>query len=110
MLRACQTNVSLIYPPLAVMVEKTAIWLQVIMLVESPDGRRALLGRSRKVAPGMYTCLSGFVDQCESVEEVRHSTSHTTLELLTYYYAGCFKVFPLSTTARQACQLPSQLL
>ncbi|PNW78451.1 hypothetical protein CHLRE_09g396900v5 [Chlamydomonas reinhardtii] len=41
----------------------------VIMLVESPDGRRALLGRNRKFTPGMYTCLSGFVDQCESVEE-----------------------------------------
>jgi len=41
----------------------------VIMLVESPDGRRALLGRSRKFTPGMYTCLSGFIDQCESIEE-----------------------------------------
>ncbi|EFJ43697.1 hypothetical protein VOLCADRAFT_118984 [Volvox carteri f. nagariensis] len=41
----------------------------VIMLVESPDGRRALLGRNKKFTPGMYTCLSGFVDQCESVEE-----------------------------------------
>jgi NAD+ diphosphatase len=41
------------------------------MLVESPDGHRALLGRSRKFMPGMYTCLSGFIDQCEAVEEVR---------------------------------------
>ncbi|KAL6756727.1 NUDIX hydrolase domain-like protein [Haematococcus lacustris] len=41
----------------------------VIMLVESPDGQRALLGRSAKFTPGMYTCLSGFIDQCESIEE-----------------------------------------
>jgi NAD+ diphosphatase len=41
----------------------------VIMLVESPDGNRALLGRGKKFTPGMYTCLSGFIDQCESVEE-----------------------------------------
>ncbi len=41
------------------------------MLVESPDGQRALLGRSRKFVPGLYTCLSGFIDQCESIEEVR---------------------------------------
>jgi len=41
----------------------------VIMLVESPDGRRALLGRNKKFTAGMYTCLSGFTDQCESVEE-----------------------------------------
>lgn len=41
------------------------------MLVESPDGQRALLGRSQKFTAGMYTCLSGFIDQCESIEEVR---------------------------------------
>ncbi|KIZ06626.1 hypothetical protein MNEG_1328 [Monoraphidium neglectum] len=41
----------------------------VIMLVESPDGTRALLGRSAKSTPGMYTCLSGFIDQCEGIEE-----------------------------------------
>eukprot|EP00955_Chlamydomonas_euryale_P046263 353378-Chlamydomonas_euryale.AAC.1 len=39
------------------------------MLVESPDGHRALLGRSKRNTPGMYTCLSGFIDQCESIEE-----------------------------------------
>lgn len=42
---------------------------QVIMLVESPDGHRALLGRSAKSTPGMYTCLSGFIDPCEGIEE-----------------------------------------
>ncbi|GBF95754.1 NADH pyrophosphatase [Raphidocelis subcapitata] len=41
----------------------------VIALVESPDGARALLGRSAKSTPGMYTCLSGFIDQCEGIEE-----------------------------------------
>lgn len=41
------------------------------MLVESPDGQRALLGRNKKFTAGMYTCLSGFIDQCESIEEVR---------------------------------------
>lgn len=39
------------------------------MLVESPDGHRALLGRSAKSTPGMYTCLSGFIDPCEGIEE-----------------------------------------
>jgi NAD+ diphosphatase len=39
------------------------------MLVESPDGQRALLGRGAKSTPGMYTCLSGFIDQCEGIEE-----------------------------------------
>ena len=39
------------------------------MLVESPDGNRALLGRSATQPVGMYTCLSGFIDQCEGIEE-----------------------------------------
>lgn len=42
----------------------------VIMLVESPDGASALLGRPRNYRmANMLTCLSGFVDQGESVEE-----------------------------------------
>ncbi|KAL4859665.1 Peroxisomal NADH pyrophosphatase NUDT12 [Chlorella vulgaris] len=47
----------------------------VIMLVESPDGGSALLGRSKKMRGGMLTCLSGFVDQGEGIEEaVRRET------------------------------------
>ncbi|KAF5831681.1 NUDIX hydrolase domain-like protein [Dunaliella salina] len=41
----------------------------VIMLVESVDGTKALLGRSHRSPAGMYTMLSGFLDQCESIEE-----------------------------------------
>ena len=41
------------------------------MLVESLDGSRALLGRSKRMRPGMLTCLSGFIEQvlliCEPV-------------------------------------------
>jgi NAD+ diphosphatase len=39
------------------------------MLIESPDGQKALLGRSKKLPPNILTCLAGFVDQAESVEE-----------------------------------------
>ena len=39
-------------------------------------GRRALLGRNKKFTPGMYTCLSGFIDQCESVEEAVRREVH----------------------------------
>lgn len=41
----------------------------IIALIESPDGQRALLGRSKNLPRGMLTCLSGFVDQAESIEE-----------------------------------------
>lgn len=33
------------------------------MLVESPDGTKALLGRSKKHRSGMLTALAGFIDQ-----------------------------------------------
>ena len=39
------------------------------MLVESTDGNSALLGRPKKLRPGVLTCLSGFIEQGESVEE-----------------------------------------
>lgn len=42
----------------------------VIVLLESQDGSKALLGRPRSMSVPMYTCLSGFVEQCESIEEV----------------------------------------
>ena len=40
-----------------------------ICLVISPDGESILLGRMKRSPPGMFSCLSGFVDQCESVQE-----------------------------------------
>lgn len=40
-----------------------------IALVANEAGDQILLGRNRKFRPGMYTCLSGFVEPCETVEE-----------------------------------------
>ena len=39
-----------------------------IVLCESADGLRCLLGRSVKYPRGMYTCISGFVEHAEQVE------------------------------------------
>ena len=44
--------------------------MQAIMLVESVDGSRALLGRSKRMRPGMLTCLSGFIEQVCLVREL----------------------------------------
>lgn len=41
----------------------------VIMLVESASGEEVLLGRSKKIPPGMLSCLAGFIDQGETIEE-----------------------------------------
>lgn len=45
--------------------------LQAIMLVESVDGQSALLGRPRSLTRRgpVLTCLSGFIEQGESIEE-----------------------------------------
>lgn len=39
----------------------------VIMLVENGD--RCLLGRQKQFAPGMYSCLAGFVEVAETIED-----------------------------------------
>lgn len=39
-----------------------------IVLVESADGQRCLLGRQRNYPPGMFTCVSGFIEHGESAE------------------------------------------
>ena len=40
-----------------------------IALVEAPDHSRVLLIRQPKYPPGMYSCVAGFVDMGESLEE-----------------------------------------
>lgn len=40
-----------------------------IAVVESPCGAYALVGRGAGMPPGVMTCLAGFVEQAESVEE-----------------------------------------
>ena len=39
-----------------------------IALVVSPDGSRCLLGRMKGSPKGFFSCLSGFIEQCESVQ------------------------------------------
>ena len=46
-----------------------------IMLVVSSDRSRALLSHPARLRSGVWTCLAGFIDSCESVEEaVRRET------------------------------------
>lgn len=40
-----------------------------ICLVLSPDGKSILLGNMKRGKSSFYSCLSGFIDQCESVQE-----------------------------------------
>ncbi len=57
---------------------------QAIMMVESVDGSRALLGRSKRMRPGMMTCLSGFIEQVFSARLAsEHGRAATCLTLTT---------------------------
>ncbi|MCX8995618.1 NAD(+) diphosphatase [Rhizobiaceae bacterium BDR2-2] len=48
----------------------------VIMLTLDAAGDRCLLGRGRHFAPGMYSCLAGFVEPGETIEDaVRRETA-----------------------------------
>lgn len=40
----------------------------VIMLVLHPDGNRCLLGRKKAFPPGMFSCLAGFIEPGETIE------------------------------------------
>lgn len=57
-----------------------------IVLCVSADGMKCLLGRQKRYPPGMYTCVSGFVEHAESVEaaaarEVAEETSVVCAEV-----------------------------
>jgi NAD+ diphosphatase len=39
------------------------------MGIVSPDGEKILLGRQKKWPPGFYSCLAGFLEPAESLEE-----------------------------------------
>lgn len=41
----------------------------VIMLVISADGKRCLLGRGKRFPPKMYSCLAGFMEPGETIED-----------------------------------------
>jgi len=40
-----------------------------IACIISQDGSKCLLGNMKRAPPGFYSCLSGFIDQCETVQE-----------------------------------------
>src|SRR5690606_24313160 len=46
-----------------------------VVIMLAIDGDRALLGRQARFAPGMYSCLAGFVEPGETIEDaVRRET------------------------------------
>jgi len=64
---------------------------QAIMLVESVDGSKVLLGRAKTIRhASMLTCLSGFVEQVETIEEAcrREVQEEAGIEVGPVHIAG----------------------
>uniref|UniRef100_UPI0037E92552 NAD-capped RNA hydrolase NUDT12 n=1 Tax=Semicossyphus pulcher TaxID=241346 RepID=UPI0037E92552 len=73
----------------------------VIMLVIHPDGNQCLLGRKKVFPVGMFSCLAGFVEPGESVEEaVRRETEEES----------GVKVGPVQYLCCQPWPMPSNLM
>lgn len=65
--------------------------VQAIMLVESADGQQVLLGRAKTIPHNtMLTCLSGFVEQVETIEEAcrREVMEEAGIEVGPVHIAG----------------------
>lgn len=61
------------------------------MLVESADGQQVLLGRAKTIRINtMLTCLSGFVEQVETIEEAcrREVKEESGVEVGAVHIAG----------------------
>jgi NAD+ diphosphatase len=61
-----------------------------IVLVTSPDGERAVLGRNHGWPDGLYSCLAGFVEPGESAEQavVREVAEEAGLHATDLRYTG----------------------
>jgi NADH pyrophosphatase NudC (nudix superfamily) len=68
----------------------------VIMLVLSPDQKRILLGRGARHPAGMYSCLAGFMEPGETIEEAvrRETKEEAGVKIGTVTYA-CSQPWPL---------------
>ncbi|XP_054895677.1 peroxisomal NADH pyrophosphatase NUDT12 [Poeciliopsis prolifica] len=73
----------------------------VIMLVIHPDGNQCLLGRKKVFPAGMFSCLAGFVEPGETLEEaVRRETDEES----------GVKVGPVQYVSCQPWPMPSNLM
>ncbi|KAL4660886.1 peroxisomal NADH pyrophosphatase NUDT12 [Arapaima gigas] len=73
----------------------------VIMLVIHPDGDQCLLGRKKSFPAGMFSCLAGFIEAGETVEEaVRREVEEES----------GVKVGPVQYVSSQPWPMPSSLM
>uniref|UniRef100_A0A8D0GI19 NAD-capped RNA hydrolase NUDT12 n=1 Tax=Sphenodon punctatus TaxID=8508 RepID=A0A8D0GI19_SPHPU len=75
-----------------------------IMQVLHPDGNRCLLGRQKRFPPGMYTCLAGFIEPGETIEDAvrREVEEETGVKVGHVQYVSC-QPWPMPSSLMIGC-------
>ncbi|NXA50520.1 NUD12 pyrophosphatase, partial [Nothocercus julius] len=76
----------------------------VIMLVVHPDGNHCLLGRQKRFPPGMFTCLAGFVEPGETIEDAvrREVEEEAGVKVGHVQYVSC-QPWPMPSSLMIGC-------
>ncbi|CAK6976185.1 peroxisomal NADH pyrophosphatase NUDT12 [Scomber scombrus] len=76
----------------------------VIMLVIHPDGNQCLLGRKKVFPPGMFSCLAGFIEPGETMEEAvrRESEEESGVKVGPVQYVSC-QPWPMPSSLMIGC-------
>ncbi|XP_059729195.1 NAD-capped RNA hydrolase NUDT12 isoform X2 [Haemorhous mexicanus] len=76
----------------------------VIMQVIHPDGNHCLLGRQKRFPPGMFTCLAGFVEPGETIENAvrREVEEEAGVKVAHVQYVSC-QPWPMPSSLMIGC-------
>ncbi|XP_038615695.1 NAD-capped RNA hydrolase NUDT12 isoform X1 [Tachyglossus aculeatus] len=76
----------------------------VIMQVLHPDGNQCLLGRQKRFPPGMFTCLAGFIEPGETIEDAvrREVEEESGVKVGHVQYVSC-QPWPMPSSLMIGC-------
>ncbi|XP_027725028.1 peroxisomal NADH pyrophosphatase NUDT12 isoform X2 [Vombatus ursinus] len=76
----------------------------VIMQVLHPDGNKCLLGRQKRFPPGMFTCLAGFIEPGETIEDAvrREVEEESGIKVGSVQYISC-QPWPMPSSLMIGC-------
>ncbi|KAM4809731.1 NAD-capped RNA hydrolase NUDT12 [Rhinophrynus dorsalis] len=76
----------------------------VIMLIIHPDGTRCLLGRQKRFPAGMFSCLAGFIEPGETIEDAvrREVEEESGVKVGHVQYVSC-QPWPMPSSLMIGC-------
>ncbi|XP_068103551.1 NAD-capped RNA hydrolase NUDT12 [Hyperolius riggenbachi] len=76
----------------------------VIMLIVHPDGNHCLLGRKKVFPPGMFSCLAGFIEPGETIEDAvrREVEEESGVRVGHVQYVSC-QPWPMPSSLMIGC-------